>query len=135
MQDKPSSESKPTRVEVQFLEALRRRCPSHEPILEALGHLYTRVGRYQDGLQVDLELTQLKPDDPESWYNLACSQALTGHPDAAMTALDRAVVCGYDDAEWLSADPDLNSLRTRDDFERLVRQVQQKAGARWNAQS
>jgi hypothetical protein len=41
---------RPQRLEMQFLEGVRRRVPGHEPVLQALGHLYTRVGRYEDGL-------------------------------------------------------------------------------------
>lgn len=133
MPENVKDDARPTRVEVEFLEALRRRCPAHEPILEALGHVYTRAGRFQDGLQVDLELTRLRPDDPESWYNLACSHALLGAHPAALQALDRAVACGYADAHWMETDPDLESLSANPDFQGLVQSLRQKAGTRWNA--
>lgn len=133
MPEKVKEDTKPTRLEVEFLEALRRRCPAHEPILEALGHVYTRAGRFQDGLQVDLELTRLRPDDPESWYNLACSHALLGAHPAALQALERAIQCGYADAHWMESDPDLASLAADPEFLRLVQHVRQKTGSRWQA--
>ena len=133
MTDKPNVSTKPSRIEVEFLEALRRRCPRHGPILEALGHLYTRIGRFDDGLQVDLELTRLRPQDPESWYNLACSHALLGAADQALTALDKAIQCGYQDADWMESDPDLASLSALPAFRSLLDGLRRKAGQRWDA--
>lgn len=117
------------RVELQFLEALRRRCPAHEPILEALGHLYTRVGRFQDGLQIDLELTRLRPHEPENWYNLACSHALLADRDKAIAALERAIDLGYSDAAWMRSDPDMASLREDPAFQVLLDKL--AAHRRW----
>ncbi len=133
MPDKPNVSTKPSRIEVEFLEALRRRCPQHEPILEALGHLYTRIGRFDDGLQVDLELTRLRPQDPESWYNLACSHALLGAAEQALAALDKAIQCGYQDADWMESDPDLASLSAVPAFRSLLEGLRRKAGKRWDA--
>ncbi len=127
-----STVQKPQRVELHFLEALRKRCPSHEPILEALGHLYTRVGRYQDGLQIDLELTRLRPREPENWYNLACSYALIGDHEKALASLDHGVDLGYSDGDWMRTDPDLESLRGDARFQALVKRLAAKV--RWNAQ-
>jgi tetratricopeptide (TPR) repeat protein len=119
------------RVELQFLEALRRRCPAHEPILEALGHLYTRVGRYEDGLRIDLELTRLRPREPENWYNLACSYALIGDSEKALAALEQGIDLGYDDGEWMRTDPDLAALRQDPRFLAMVKRL--AAHVRWNA--
>ncbi len=73
-----TSVSKKHRVELEFLESIRDRLPAHARVLEALGHLYTHVGRYEEGLKVDRDLTRMRPEDPLNWYNLACSCALTG---------------------------------------------------------
>lgn len=98
------------RVELGFLEALRARLPQHTPTLEALGHLYTRVGKYAEGLSVDLDLTKLKPSEPEVWYNLGCSLAMVGRKDEAFAALEKAIDLGYSDFEWMARDPDLKPL-------------------------
>ena len=124
---------RPQRLELEFLEGVRRRVPGHEPVLQALGHLYTRVGRYEDGLQVDLELTRLKPDDPQNWYNLGCSQALMGRRAEAVAALSRAVDAGYADAEWMRKDADLESLRGDPAFEALLQRA--AAHPRWDAKA
>lgn len=109
------------RLELQFLEGVRRRVPGHEPVLQALGHLYTRVGRYADGLQIDLELTRLQPEDDQNWYNLACSYALIGDRPNALSALERAIQLGYDDADWMRKDKDLANLHGDPAFEELVK--------------
>ena len=99
------------RVELEFLESLRKRIPHHTPTLEALGHMYTREGLYEEGLRVDLDITRLKPQEPEAWYNLACSYAMVGLKDLAFEALHKAIDLGYGDAGWMMKDPDLRSLR------------------------
>jgi predicted Zn-dependent protease len=130
MPEKVKTQGKPSRVEVEFLEALRRRCPDHEPLLEALGHLYTRHGRFAEGLDVDLRLTRISPTDPENWYNLACSFALTRQNDRAISALRKAVALGYSDVEWMQSDEDLASLRDQSEFGALVEQARARVSAR-----
>lgn len=122
---------RPQRLELEFLEGIRRRVPNHEPVLSALGHLYTRVGRYQEGLQVDLELTRLQPRVPQNWYNLGCSHALLGERALALSALERAVDLGYQDVDWMQKDKDLVSLHGDPVFDALVRRAASRP--RWDA--
>ena len=111
------------RLEIEFLEGIARRCPGHEPMLEALGHLYSKVGRHEDGLKIDQVLTERQPGNPENWYNLACSFALVRRPDDALNALDRAVNLGYRDAEWLIKDDDLKPLHTDPRFRKIIGRI------------
>lgn len=113
--------SKRQRVELGFLEAVRKRVPAYEPVLEALGTMYTRVGCIEEGLQVDLELTKLRPDQAANWYNLACSYALLKRPDEAIKALDEAFRRGYDDIDWLKQDKDLQALHSDPRFIKLLK--------------
>ncbi len=129
MKARTPSAPRPDRVELRFLESVRKRCPAHMPTLEALGHLYTRSGQYREGLQVDRVITTIQPNESEHWYNLACSLALTGEADEAFAALARAVEQGYDDAGWMVEDEDLAALRTDARFADLLRRVRQRARA------
>lgn len=106
---------------MKFLEALRGRCPDNGRILEALGEMYTRTGRYKDGLEVDLELSRINPHESVVWYNLACSYALVGDKDAAFTALEKAVRLGYRDTNWMRQDSDLEVLRKDPRFEAILK--------------
>ena len=60
------------------------------------------------------------PDSPTIQYNLACLEALQGHPAEALFALRRAVELRPEAAEWAREDRDLASLRGDPEFEALV---------------
>lgn len=110
-------------VELDFLEAVAARLPDDTDVLKALGDLYTRVGRYEKGLDIDGRLAKLCPKDPQVWYNLGCSLALLKKRDAALQSLKKAVTLGYNDYEWMSRDADLKSLREENVFKSLIRKL------------
>lgn len=114
------------RLEMAFLEAVHRRCGSNRRVWEALGELYTRAGRFEDGLAMDLRLAAAFPKDPMVLYNLACSYALTGRRDDALNTLSQAVRFGYADADWMMRDGDLQSIRDDPRFRALVRRIQRQ---------
>jgi len=108
------------RVELAFLEGVRVRLPRHPAVLESLGCLYTEMGRHEEGLQADREMVRLQPASPLAWYNLACSLSLTGQPDEAFEALEKAISLGYADAEWMQEDDDFAPIRSDPRFGRLL---------------
>jgi len=55
-----------------------------------------------------------------SFYNAACSSALAGDTESALTYLDQAIQAGWDDAHHLVEDSDLDSLRTDARFQATV---------------
>ena len=110
-------------VELDFLERLAGRLPEDVEILKVLGDAYTRVGRYEKGLDVDRHLARLSPADAQVWYNLGCSLALLDRRDEALKALAKAVALGYRDHEWMSRDNDLRSLREEKGFQSLIRRI------------
>ena len=107
-------------VELAFLEAVHRRRENNWRVWEALGELYTRAGRYEEGLAMDRRLADRHPEDPMVLYNLACSYALTGRPDDALVVLARALAAGYSDLPWMRRDKDLVSLHGDPRFEALL---------------
>ena len=119
MPKRKASEEEAT--ELRFLEGVRRRLPDDVPALMALGDLYTKVGRFQEGFEIDSQLVRLQPDEPLVWYNLACSCALLTRADHAFDALSRAARLGYDDAAWMKRDPDLRSLHKDPRFEAFLK--------------
>ena len=98
-------------VKIGFMEGVVKRDPDYVEALQILGDDYTRRGKYDAGLKVDEQLSQLRPDDPVVQYNLACSYSLTGNFNQAAAALERAIDVGYRDFRWLGQDPDLAELR------------------------
>lgn len=109
--------------ELNFLESLSRRCPRDTEILKALGDLYTRVERYEEGLNIDRALSRLCPHDPLVWYNLACSYALVNRTDEALSALSRAIDRGYNDYHWIRKDDDFESIRKDQRFKVLLQRL------------
>jgi Flp pilus assembly protein TadD len=116
-----------TAFDISFYETVLRRDPSYVEVVEILGGLYTKVGRVADGLKMDRKLVRLQPENETAHYNLACSLALSKRPAEALTALAQAIALGYDDAEWMANDPDLEPLRKRPDFRTLLELVRQAA--------
>ena len=113
-------------IEIGFLEGVVRRDPHYVEALQILGDDYTRRGRFTDGLHVDEQLAQLRPEDSLVHYNLACSYTLTERFDDAIAALERALQLGYRDFKWLAKDPDLAQLRQHPLYKAIRARLRQK---------
>jgi len=103
-------------VEIQFLEGLRASMPADLDALRILADDYTKAGRWQEGLDADLELARLCPHDSLVHYNLACSYSLLERLKESVHALSRAIHLGYREWDWLQKDPDLQNLRKSREF-------------------
>ncbi len=67
---------------------------------------------------------QASPSDYSGWYNYACALALLEQRDEAVEALDDAVTAGWRNDDWMSRDPDLQSLHTMDEFYTVIQRIQ-----------
>jgi tetratricopeptide (TPR) repeat protein len=112
--------------EIAFYENILKNTPNFFQALTVIGDLYTRAGLWQKGLDVDLKLSQLRPEDPVVFYNLACSYALLNQTRAALSALTRAIDFGYDDFEHLKGDTDLDNLLKDEHFQQYIKQLEKK---------
>ena len=112
-------------VRIEFIEGLVRRDPGYVDALQLLGDQYTQRGRFVEGLQIDERLSRLEPDSPLVFYNLACSCSLTDQFDRAAEALEKALILGYRDFNWLAKDPDLRKLRKHALYQRIEDKVRQ----------
>ncbi len=117
------------RYEIELLEVALADNPIDFEILVRLGELYSRVGRYQDGLAIDLRLVALAPLDPIVHYNLACSLSLTGQVDEAMREILTAIRHGYNELDHLLTDPDLAGVRRHASFPEILRRFGEHEGA------
>lgn len=106
--------------EISFYEDLLKGKPDLVVALIPLGDAYTRKGMYAKGLDADLRLAALRPDDETVHYNLACDHSLLGNADRCLASLERAIALGYDDLDHMRADPDLAFIRKDPRFGQLV---------------
>lgn len=112
--------------EISFFEDILRDKPNHPDVLAALGDAYTKIGRFEDGLKIDVQLVLLKPDDPIVHYNLACSYSLLRKADLCLDTLQKAVHLGYRDFSFMSRDPDLDFIRSDPRYKELLMKFSQK---------
>jgi tetratricopeptide (TPR) repeat protein len=133
----------------QTLDLRRKKLgPDHPETLESLAIVatsYANLGRYVESLTLHeqaLALRQAKlpanhPDTLETLYNIACCRALMAantsdrnkQADLAMEYLRKAVDGGYKDLALIKRDHDLDILRVRDDFKKLVAELESKVAA------
>jgi len=106
--------------EIGFYEGILAEDPDFVDALVPLAEAYTKAGLSEKGLEADLRLARLCPDDPTVHYNLACSYALTGRRDEALATLERAIELGYRDAGFMLKDSDLVSLHEDERFAELI---------------
>jgi tetratricopeptide (TPR) repeat protein len=119
--------------------------PDHPDTLWSMNNLansYSALGRYAEALALleqTLALRQAKlgADHPQTRvgiYNIACVQALmvpkfsdpARQADLAMEWLRKAVAAGYKDLAVMKKDTDLDVLRKRDDFKKLLAGLEPK---------
>ncbi len=103
--------------QIRFYEDILKDKPDFIEALIAIGDLYTQRGMVEKGLDVDLRLSRLRPDDDGVLYNLACSYSLMREIDKAFGAMKLALECGYDDLNYLEVDDDLEHLRKDERFQ------------------
>jgi hypothetical protein len=71
---------------------------------------------------------RVREDNATAWYNLSCARALLGREASAMEALEKALEFGFAQHELLATDPDLDTLRDRDDFKILLTGIARESG-------
>ncbi len=94
-----------------------------------------RAGRLADPPAELAEVTKSDPTDPIHRYNFARAYALASAKDAtkrddyarrAVEQLKEAVKAGYKNAALMAKDSDLAPLRDRDDFKKLLADLEAK---------
>jgi len=113
--------------EIAFYNGLIEKNPDFAEALIALGELYTAAGMYREGLAVDEQLVQIRPDDPIVLYNLGCSYSLLGHIDKAYRSVKKAINYGYCDFKHLQQDNDLSNLREDRRFQQFLTRAKSKS--------
>ena len=106
--------------EISLYEDLLKDKPNLAAALIPLADAYTKKGLYEKGLQADLRLVALRPDDDIVHYNLACDYSLLQNADTSLRHLERSIELGYDDFEYMNEDPDLAFTRKDKRYKEMV---------------
>jgi hypothetical protein len=65
----------------------------------------------------------MDPEGADVQYNAACYFALQGVTERALDCLERAIDVGFNTLEWIQNDPDLDSLRATDRYQKIVKRL------------
>lgn len=84
--------------------------------------------RYMSAVKYFRAALKAKPNNYLVHYNIACAYALLGLKEEALQHLEKAVENGYDDADHMSTDEDLRSLRDDERFKRLLNKLRAQQG-------
>jgi tetratricopeptide (TPR) repeat protein len=113
--------------ELEFFDRILAQNPDYVDVLRVQATNLSTKGLHSRGLAADRRIVQLRPNDPNAHYNLACSYALMKMDSAAIAALRSCLKLGYRDFEHLMCDPDLEHLRKDSRFLRLLGRYVAKA--------
>ena len=120
--------------------------PDHPDTFQSMSNLtkcYCGLGRYPEALSLREEMLRLwkaklganHPNTIGAIYDVACTHALmiakaedrSKQADLAMNWLQQAVAAGYKDAAHMKKDTDLDGLHKREDFKKLIAELESKA--------
>ncbi len=79
-----------------------------------------RSGDYVAAEKLLRQAMERQPDEPVTYYNLACAMALQGNSASALENLKKAVERGFRDVRMMQEDEDLASLRDQTELLDLV---------------
>jgi tetratricopeptide (TPR) repeat protein len=91
-----------------------------------LASRYALLGRKNDACHHLEKAVAMRPNDPNTLYNAACTYGNLQMKQEALTMIRRAVETGFTDNEWISRDPDLACLHGDPEFERLIDEKKRK---------
>ena len=98
-----------------------------------------QAGKVPEAVAEVAELTTYPSWNASQWYNFACVYSLASakiadkkkqYTDRAIELLEQAVRAGWNDAKHTAKDPDLDPLHDRDDFKKLLAEMEKKAAAK-----
>jgi hypothetical protein len=105
--------------EKRYRDALERDSDKFEAHAN-LGRIYLRLQDFEKSIYHHRQAMNLRPDDPNAYYNTACTYAKTGETEKAIALLKQSVAKGFKDFDRMRKDSDLESIRNEPGFKSLV---------------
>ena len=92
---------------------------------KALGHVFRQLneGRFHEAEQAMREVTARFPGQPQNYYILTTILSVRGKKTEALAALSKAIDFGFQDAELLQRDTNLDAIRSESAFTDLVERI------------
>ena len=78
------------------------------------------LGNRSKALEWAGRAVQLEPDDPNTFYNVACVYSLAGEIETAIDHLERAMGQEGANRSWIESDTDFDPLRQHPRFQALM---------------
>jgi len=94
-----------------------------------LGYALHYSGRHDEAANAFAKAATLGFRPATSTYNVACANAMAGHTQAALDALESAVTSGHFGSGQLRHDTDLDGLREEPRFKQLIERLEQEQDA------
>lgn len=79
------------------------------------------VGKRDEALQQTNKAIDLSPDDPLMFYNAACVYSRLDQKSLAVETLQKSIVAGLEDYEWIKSDPDFDGIRNEPGYIELMK--------------
>ena len=96
------------------------------------GHAYLQLAQWDKAAANFGHVVEVWPDGVDGWYLRAFAFAQLKQPDKAIADLRKAIANGFNNAEQLKNDPRFAPLRNREDFGKLVEELERKAKSQKN---
>ena len=107
---------------IPLLEKAQSLRKSHVPTLLSLGVCYLREHRYPEAERQFLAALKFEPNNSVIHYNLACLYSLDDDLPRAIKALHAAILFDRRAKRAALTEPDLAKVRTRPEFELLLKE-------------
>jgi serine/threonine protein kinase/tetratricopeptide (TPR) repeat protein len=90
------------------------------------GHSYLALAQWDKAAADFGKVLEKWPEGGEGWWWHALALAQLNQPEKAVADLRQAIAKGLKTVDWLNTDSRLDSLRGREDFGRLLEEIEQK---------
>ncbi len=86
--------------------------------------IYAQLGQRERASQWAARAREMDPEEPSILYNVACVYSNLGEVENAIECLEKAVLHGFADKQWLLHDSDLNAVRDYPRFQALLKRME-----------
>jgi len=97
--------------------------PGSLKLLSLLAQYSAITGRYEEAAAHLKKISEMTPENPEVYYNIACMYSMLGRTDEAEAWIERAMEKGFNKWRLLQTDPDLANLRKTGFYKSLLKKL------------